>query len=294
MLVIQADHLGMCFGVKDALTTMRQIEEPGRVTVFGELVHNPVVTDELTQRGFQQDSESHRRPIPSTPDVLITAHGVSQKVRDGFLSAGKRVFDTTCPLVRRVHKTARHYHNLGYCIIVIGRQGHVEVEGIVGDLKSYHVVSAAEEVTTWDSPRLAVINQTTVPPHHVNELHSVIAARNPASEIVFTDTVCAPTRDRQSAVDRLLDKVEALVVVGGPNSHNTLQLGQKAQMRGKPWWRVTSAEDLREDWFRGMRLVGLTAGTSTTDETVAGVSRRLRSYSESPKNVRKELSSVTG
>ncbi len=290
MLVIQADHLGMCFGVKDALTKMREIQEPQRVTVFGELVHNPVVTEEMAERGFQQDSENHRRPVPATPDVLITAHGVSEKVRQGFLAAGKRVFDTTCPLVRRVHKAARHYHNLGYQIIVIGRRGHVEVEGIVGDLERYHVVSSADEVINWKHPRLAVINQTTAPPHQVEKLHSLIAVRNEGSEIVFSDTVCAPTRDRQTAVDSLLDKVEALVVVGGPNSHNTLQLGQKAQMRGLPWWRVTSADDLREDWFRGIRLVGLTAGTSTTDETVASVSRKLRSYAETSK----ELSSLTG
>lgn len=276
MLVIQADHLGMCFGVKDALNAMRQLEEPSQVTVYGELVHNPVVIDEIARRGFRQQAETGRGVLPETDRVVVTAHGISGAARARLEGAGKVLHDTTCPLVRRVHKTALHYQRAGYTVIVVGRPGHVEVEGLVGDLARYRIVSKPEDVRRWTDARMAVVNQTTIPPDQVGAVHRAIREANPQAELVFADTVCAPTRDRQEAVERLLDRVEALVVVGGPNSHNTLQLGEKAERRGKPWWRVTTALELRPEWFEGLRLVGLTAGTSTTDETVAEVSRRLR------------------
>jgi 4-hydroxy-3-methylbut-2-enyl diphosphate reductase len=266
----------MCFGVKDALDQMRELERPHEVTVYGELVHNPVVTEEIARRGFQQQAETGRDRIPSTPRVLITAHGISQTARERLEAEGKTLHDTTCPLVRRVHKAALHYHRQGYTVIVIGRPGHVEVEGLVGDLKRYHIVAGPGEARNWGADRLAVVNQTTIPPDQVESIHRAVRLANPGSQVVAVDTVCSPTRDRQEAVERLLDRVEALVVVGGPNSHNTLQLGQKAERRGKPWWRVTTADELREEWFQGLRLVGLTAGTSTTDEVVEEVGRRLR------------------
>ncbi len=275
MLVVMADHLGMCFGVKDALQTMREISNPEQVTVYGELVHNPVVIEEMTARGFQQLDETDR-VVPATQEVLITAHGVSNATRERLRSEGKTLRDTTCPLVRRVHKAALHYQNLGYSLVVVGRHGHVEVEGLVGDLSDYTVVSSPDEVSAWPATKIAVVNQTTIPPDHVQAVHQAIRLRNSQSELVFVDTVCGPTRDRQNAVERLVERVEALVVVGGPKSHNTLQLGRKAELAGKPWWRVSSAEELRWEWFLGLRVVGLTAGTSTTDETVAEVHRTLR------------------
>jgi 4-hydroxy-3-methylbut-2-enyl diphosphate reductase len=279
MLVVQAEHLGMCFGVKDALTTMRELAHPEQVTVYGELVHNPVVTREIAQRGYHQQAETGRQHLPVTRRVLVTAHGISHSERQRLLEAGKVLHDTTCPLVRRVHKTALHYHKQGYLVVVVGRHGHVEVEGLIGDLSRYRVVSRPSEASRWPgSEPIAVVNQTTIPPDRVQAVHQAIRQANPHREVVLLDTVCAPTRDRQEAVERLLDRVEALVVVGGPNSHNTLQLGQKAERRGKPWWRVTTAEELQPEWFHGYRLIGLTAGTSTTDETVAEVRRRLRSF----------------
>lgn len=275
MLVVRAQHLGMCFGVKDALTLMRELPHPERVTVHGELVHNPVVTTELSQRGFHQQGET-RRHTPLTPEVLITAHGVSHRERSALEAAGLTVHDTTCPLVRRVHKAALRYARLGYKVIVIGRPGHVEVEGLVGDLDDFQVVSGPDEVLAWGAARLAVINQTTTRPDLLDAVHRRIRLMNPDSETEFVDTICQPTRDRQNAVETLLDRVQALVVVGGPNSNNTLQLGRRAERRGIPWWRVTDSGDLRAEWFENLRVVGLTAGTSTTDETVDEVEKTLR------------------
>lgn len=278
MLVVQASHLGMCFGVKDALEMMRSLPEPEKVTVHGELVHNPVVTDELTRRGFRQQSELARDRSPMTSDILITAHGVSNKKKEDFALQGYHVHDTTCPLVKRAHKAALHYHNKGYHVVVVGKAGHVEVEGLVGDLKSYSVVSDLEQIECYRESKIAVINQTTTRPDRLHKFHLLIKALNPEKEVRLVDTTCQPTRDRQSAVLDLIKKVEALVVVGGPNSNNTLQLGLRAQERGIPWWRVAEASELKAEWFEGVRIVGLTAGTSTTDTTVKEVARKLREF----------------
>lgn len=276
MLVVQARHLGMCFGVRDALNLMRGLEHPEKVTVHGELVHNPVVQTELEQRGFRQQTELDRTTSVTTPEVLITAHGVSTARMTTLKEAGYRVHDTTCPLVRRAHKACLHYHNRGYFIVLVGKRGHVEVEGLAGDLKRFEVVSSLDDVRRYPHEKLAVVNQTTTRPDELNELHQRVLLLNPDREVKLVDTTCQPTRDRQEALSDLLERVEALVVVGGPNSNNTRQLGLRAQERGLPWWHITDADDLRTEWFRGVRIVGLSAGTSTTDETVAEVARALR------------------
>lgn len=276
MLVVQAKHKGMCFGVRDALDMMRGLETPDRVTVHGELVHNPVVQTELMRRGFHQQKEVGRTVNISTPEVLITAHGVSDTRKRELIESGYTVHDTTCPLVRRAHKACLHYHNRGYFIVLVGRKGHVEVEGLAGDLINFEVVSKLDELRDYPHHKIAVVNQTTTRPDELRQFHRRLLALNPGKDVQLVDTTCKPTKDRQEALDDLLTRVQALVVVGGPNSNNTHQLGLRAAERGLPWWRVTTAGELRAEWFEGVRIVGLTAGTSTTDETLAEVARALR------------------
>ena len=276
MLVVQAKHKGMCFGVRDALDLMRGLENPGQVTVHGELVHNPVVQTELMRRGFHQQKEVGRTLNIPTAEVLITAHGVSDKRKKELIESGYKVHDTTCPLVRRAHKACLHYHNRGYFIVLIGRKGHVEVEGLAGDLSSFEIVSKMEDLRSYPHDKIAVVNQTTTRPDELQQFHQRLLSLNPGKDVQLVDTTCKPTKDRQEALEELLDKVQALVVVGGPNSNNTHQLGLRAEERGLPWWRVTTADELRSEWFDGLQIVGLTAGTSTTDETLADVARTLR------------------
>src|SRR5690349_684433 len=107
MVIIEAQAMGMCFGVRDALAAMRAVERPADITVFGQLVHNPIVAQELAGRGFALLEESRRAPAHvATARVMVTAHGVSQRVRDELLAAGKEVVDTTCPLVKKAHQAA--------------------------------------------------------------------------------------------------------------------------------------------------------------------------------------------
>ena len=268
MRIIRADTLGMCFGVRDALKVMDGVTDPSRVTVHGELVHNEVVLVELSVRGFKTGSEADRETIPATPEVLITAHGVSDRERARLEAAGKRLIDTTCPLVRRAHDAALTLRDEGRHVLVIGRRGHVEVRGLVDDLPSYDVIENEREVRAFPHRRLGVICQTTTTERDSARIRAAIAASNPDADIREIDTVCLPTKDHQRAVERLIDRVDAVVVVGGRNSNNTKALADRARERGLPAVHVQGAGDLDHDWFQTDWTVGLTAGTSTLEATI--------------------------
>ena len=275
MRVIVAEVSGMCFGVRDALKRIAEVEAPGRVTIHGELVHNEVVLDRLDARGFARVGEEERGGVPATPEVLITAHGISDAERRRLEGAGKRLIDTTCPLVTRVHRAARALAAEGYHILVVGRPGHVEVRGIVEDLERCDVLASPADVRTYSSARLGVVCQTTATEANVREIRDAISERNPTAEVRFVDTVCHPTKDHQRALEGLLDRVDAVVVVGGRNSNNTRALAERSRARGIPALHVQGPADLDPGFFAGCETVGLTAGTSTLDETIEAVRRAL-------------------
>lgn len=268
MKVINAQAMGMCFGVKDALSTVMTMDHPERVTVYGQLVHNGEVLKRIKARGFAMLEESDRASAISTPDVVITAHGLSDKERRTLEASGKRLIDTTCPLVSRVHRIAKDLEEQGYFVVVAGRKDHVEVRGIVGDLERFAVVERPEDVLDYPADSIAVVCQTTTPPALIDVLFESISRKNAGKVIRLIDTICGPTRERQEAVEDLLPRVQALVVVGGKNSNNTRQLRALGEKAGVPCFQVESALELRPEWFDGLDTVGLTAGTSTLDQTI--------------------------
>jgi 4-hydroxy-3-methylbut-2-enyl diphosphate reductase len=275
MNVIKADVLGMCFGVRDALAIIDDIDIPERVTIHGELVHNEQVLARLEARGFQMVQESRRRPLPMTDTVLVTAHGISNAERRRLEAAGKRLLDTTCPLVERAHQAAQKLQADGYHVLVIGKPGHVEVQGIVEDLASRTIIASVDQVSTYPHARLGIMCQTTTPVALADQIRAAIAKKNPHADIRFIDTICLPTKDHQRALERMLDQVDAVVVVGGRNSNNTRQLVVRCQERGLLAYHVQGPDDLRPEWFDGVATVGLTAGTSTLDDTIDAVHRAL-------------------
>jgi 4-hydroxy-3-methylbut-2-enyl diphosphate reductase len=244
------------------------MDHPERATVYGQLVHNGEVLKAVRARGFSTLDESDRTPAVSTPTVVITAHGLSGKERRTLEASGKALIDTTCPLVNRVHQIARGLQEKGYFVIVVGRRDHVEVKGIVGDLERFVVVERPEDVGVYPADRIGVVCQTTTPPALRDILFKAISRKNAKKEICLIDTVCGPTRERQEAVEDLLPRVQALVVVGGKNSNNTRQLQALGENAGLPCFRVEKASELRPEWFEGLDIVGLTAGTSTLDRTI--------------------------
>ena len=275
MQVLLAEAMGFCFGVRDALAVAEQTPNPDAVTIHGELVHNEAILNRMEELGFHQAHERGRCEIPPTPLVMITAHGVSNAERRRIAEAGKRMIDTTCPLVQRVHRAAQALSDEGRHVLIIGRPGHVEVLGILEDLPSGEVVDSPDAVRHYGRSRLGIVCQSTTPPRLAAEVNRSIRTANPQADIKFIDTICQPTRDRQDAVVRMLPLIDVLVVVGGKNSNNTRELKALGQDRGVPAFHVQSADDLEPGWFAGCRVVGLTAGTSTLDSTIAEVHRAL-------------------
>ncbi|QEH34370.1 4-hydroxy-3-methylbut-2-enyl diphosphate reductase [Aquisphaera giovannonii] len=277
MRVIRAEVLGMCFGVRDALKVVERIGDLHGVLIHGELVHNEVVLADLDRRGFAMRPEAERAggDVPEARRVLITAHGISDRERRRLEAAGNTLIDTTCPLVLRVHNAARMLHGEGYHVLLVGRKGHVEVNGVVEDLERVDVIETPADVRDFGVPRLGLVCQTTAPESLVRELRTLVAERNPDAEVRFVDTVCQPTKEHQRALEGLLGVVDAVVVVGGRSSNNTRQLVDLCRRRGRPARQVTSAEELDRDWLLGFATVGLTAGTSTLDRTIDEVHRAL-------------------
>lgn len=273
--VIRARTLGMCFGVRDAIARARSVGAPEEVTIYGELVHNREVTSEFAARGFAMSDAPGCDSLPDTSRVLITAHGISDRERNRLEAAGKSLIDTTCPLVRRVHEAARRLSRQGYFVVVIGKPGHVEVRGIVGDLRRFAVVAHPGDVRSYDAGRIGVVCQTTTAPVLAQTTLERIKDCNRGKEIAWIPTMCRPTLDRQAAVRFLLRRVDALVVVGGRNSNNTRQIVELARTHGVPAFHVQSSADIHPKWLSSFTTVGLAAGTSTPDETIDAVHARL-------------------
>ena len=277
MKIHLAEHYGLCFGVRDAIAQAEQLASQGPLTVLGELVHNPVVRERLAQRGVREgalDAESAPTPI-----VMVTAHGASDRKHTEWRNAGFQVADGTCPLVRHAHTQLGLLVTLGYFPIVIGKRGHVEVNGLTGDFPEACVVEIEDEIPLLPHRgRYGVIAQTTQPLEKVHALVEAIRRARPQSEVRFADTVCQPTKNRQNALRKLIAECDTLVVVGGRNSNNTAQLVTAARTAGRTVFHIERAEELDRAWFRDAQNVGLTAGTSTLRETVAAVHERLQEF----------------
>jgi len=279
MKIQLAEHYGLCFGVRDAIAQAEQLAHEGPLTILGELVHNPVVRERLAGQGVTEGSLAETKSA-RTPQVMITAHGASDRKRAEWRGAGFGVADGTCPLVRHAHDQLRLLVSLGYFPVVIGKPGHVEVEGLIGDFPGAFVLENSEDIERLPSAaRYGVISQTTQPLDKVHALVAAIRTARPEAAVRFADTVCQPTKNRQNALRKLIAECDTLVVVGGRNSNNTLQLVAAATLAGRAVFHVERPEELQGGWFERAEVVGITAGTSTLKETVAAVHDRLRTIS---------------
>jgi 4-hydroxy-3-methylbut-2-en-1-yl diphosphate reductase len=278
MKILLAEHFGMCFGVRDAIAQAEQIAAEGPLTILGELVHNPVVRERLRAQGVGEGSLHDARR--TSKQVMITAHGASDERRAAWRATGAVVADATCPLVRHAHEQLRRLVSAGYFPVVIGKSGHVEVEGLIGDFPETLVLSSPEDASQLPiRARYGIISQTTQPIDFVRQIVDLVRRTHPKSKVRFVDTVCRPTKDRQLALRKLIAQVELIVVVGGRESNNTRQLVETCKATDRGVIHVERAEELNPDDFASVETVGLTAGTSTMQETVVAVLKRLEEIS---------------
>ncbi|HEX4265487.1 MAG TPA: 4-hydroxy-3-methylbut-2-enyl diphosphate reductase [Verrucomicrobiae bacterium] len=274
MRIIRAEHLGMCFGVKDAIALALETARHEPLTVLGDLVHNDTVLAALKAKGVITGQHAER---VNTQTVMVTAHGASERALMRTRALGLNVIEATCPLVRVAHHAVRKLAREGFHPVVIGKREHVEVRGLTEDLDEFDVVLSENDIMELkERPRFGVAAQTTQPIEKVRLLVNFLRQRFPNSEVRFIDTVCQPTKQRQHAAVELAQQCDVVVVIGGAQSNNTRELVETCSRYCAKVHHVQMAEDLRADWIEGATTVGITAGTSTPDDVLRRVEQRIQ------------------
>lgn len=282
MRVILAQPRGFCAGVERAIEIVeRAIKLYGPpVYVRHEIVHNKHVVEDLKGKGAVFVEELHE--VPNGAITIFSAHGVSQKVEDNAALRELPVIDATCPLVAKVHKEGQRYAEKGYEVILIGHEGHPEVEGTMGRIPGkVHLVSCAEsagKLNVVNPDRLAYVTQTTLSVDDTREVIEALKLRFP--KIVGPDVkdICYATQNRQAAVRQLARDVDVLLVVGAKNSSNSNRLREIGEEMGVRSYLIDDADSLDAKWLDGVKAVGVTAGASAPEALVQDLIGRLRSF----------------
>ena len=273
MNILRAEHLGMCFGVRDAIALALKHADETPLTILGDLVHNETVLTALRARGIRIE---HDAASVATPTVMVTAHGASDRALREVRGRGLAVLEATCPLVHFAHLSVAKLARAGFHPVIIGQRSHVEVRGLTEDLADCDVVlSEADVLNLRERPRFGVAAQTTQPIEKVRRLVQLIRERFPQAEVRFIDTVCQPTKQRQSAAVKLAQQSDVVIVIGGTHSNNTRELVNTCRQHCPRVHHIQTAAELQPEWFSGAETVGLTAGTSTPDELVDEVEQML-------------------
>jgi 4-hydroxy-3-methylbut-2-enyl diphosphate reductase len=274
MKILKAEHLGMCFGVRDAIAMAREQAAKRPVTILGQLVHNPTVLQQLAAEGVAfADNPGEVK----TSTAIITAHGASDSAIARARMRIGHVLEATCPLVHVAHRAVHSLVRDGYHPVIIGKRGHVEVRGITEDLQDFDIVLSEEDVDALrPREKFGIAAQTTQPIERVRHLCDLIRAKFPDSEIKFVDTVCQPTKLRQKAAMDLAARVEVMIVIGGAHSNNTRELAETCRKQCPRVHQVETANDIQPEWVANCETVGVTAGTSTPDDVIQGVEARLQ------------------
>ncbi|MGM0985149.1 MAG: 4-hydroxy-3-methylbut-2-enyl diphosphate reductase [Pseudomonadota bacterium] len=279
-----ANPRGFCAGVDRAIDIVN-----GALDTFGppiyvrhEVVHNRYVVDSLRERGavFVEELEE----VPDDVIVIFSAHGVSRAVQAEAERRGLKVFDATCPLVTKVHLEVLRYARRGQECILIGHQGHPEVEGTMGRYDTSHggqiyLVEDEQDVARLevkDPSQLAFVTQTTLSMDDTARVIDALRAKFPEIQGPRKDDICYATQNRQDAVRELADGCDLVLVVGSRNSSNSNRLRELSERVGTPAYLVDSAEQVDSAWLDGVNVIGVTAGASAPEVLVKGVIERLQ------------------
>lgn len=284
MQVLLANPRGFCAGVDRAIEIVkRAIETLGApIYVRHEVVHNRFVVEDLKQRGaiFVEELDE----VPDGNTVIFSAHGVAQSVRAEADRRGLKVFDATCPLVTKVHLEVARHCRAGRDVVLIGHEGHPEVEGTMGQWNResgaghIYLVEDTDDVAALQVAQpgnLAYTTQTTLSVDDTIGVIEALRAKYPALQGPKNDDICYATQNRQDAVRDLARHCDLVLVVGSPNSSNSNRLRELAQREGVQAHLIDGAAEIRPEWVEGRRAIGVTAGASAPDVLVQGVIARL-------------------
>ena len=285
MQVLLANPRGFCAGVDRAIEIVkRAIETLGApIYVRHEVVHNRFVVEDLKQRGaiFVEELDE----VPDGNTVIFSAHGVAQSVRAEADRRGLKVFDATCPLVTKVHLEVARHCRAGRDVVLIGHEGHPEVEGTMGQWNResgaghIYLVEDTDDVAALQVAQpgnLAYTTQTTLSVDDTIGVIEALRAKYPALQGPKNDDICYATQNRQDAVRDLARHCDLVLVVGSPNSSNSNRLRELAEKQGVPAYLIDGASDIDPRWLDGRRRIGVTAGASAPESLVREVIATLR------------------
>jgi 4-hydroxy-3-methylbut-2-enyl diphosphate reductase len=290
MQIKLANPRGFCAGVDRAIEIVEEALQRFGAPIYvrHEVVHNRYVVDDLRAKGavFVEEIEA----VPDDATVIFSAHGVPKRVQDEAAARGLHIFDATCPLVTKVHMEVKRHANAGREVILIGHDGHPEVEGTMGqytgdDRGGIYLVESvqdAERITVKDPNNLAFVSQTTLSVDDTQQIVAALKARFPAIEGPRKDDICYATQNRQDAVKSLLDQSDVMLVVGSPTSSNSNRLREIAEKRGVPAYLLDDPDHLDPAWLEGHERIGVTAGASAPEILVQQLLDRLRELGANP------------
>ncbi len=275
--VLLAAPRGYCAGVDRAVQTVEHALDLHGPPVYvrKEIVHNKHVVQQLRERGaifVEEETE-----VPEGELVVFSAHGVAPSVHANAAARGLRTIDATCPLVTKVHVEARKFAEQGYTMVLIGHEGHEEVEGTTGEAPEHIVlVQTADDVDHLrvpedipDPDRLAFITQTTLSVDETSEIIDRLRARFPNVTAPKSDDICYATTNRQIAVKQLARECDLVLVIGSTNSSNSQRLVDVTRELGTESHLIDNASQVREEWLDGVETVGVTSGASAPEELVS-------------------------
>ncbi len=279
LTVVLASPRGFCAGVVRAIEIVeRALALYGRpVYVRHEIVHNRHVVARLSRRGaiFVEDIDA----IPPGAVTVFSAHGVSQAVEEEARRRGLDVIDATCPLVSKVHRQGRRFAEKGYSVLLVGHEGHAEVEGTRGQVPGgVTVVGTVEDVAAVevaDPARVAYVTQTTLSVDDTRQVVDAVKARFPAAVGPELDDICYATQNRQTAVSLMVEDVDLLLVLGSRNSSNSNRLCEIGRKAGIAAHLIDDASEIDPAWLDGVARVGITAGASAPEDLVQALIARL-------------------
>jgi 4-hydroxy-3-methylbut-2-enyl diphosphate reductase len=285
--VIKITPRGYCYGVVDAIQLAKQVARdpstPKPVYVLGQIVHNRHAVESLTALGIITLDGADRLSLLEQIEhgtVVFTAHGVSPAVKRRAREKGLHCVDATCPDVTRTHDLVRDLAARGYDIIYIGKKGHPEPEGVIGEAPEHvHLVESAEDIAalSLSRERVAVTTQTTLSKWDTERLIDLIRERYPHVEV--HNEICDATQKRQEAAVAQGAAADLVIVVGDRRSNNSNRLVEVVtKLAGRPAYLIDNVHELRPEWLEGVRRVAVTSGSSTPSELTREVIRRLEAW----------------
>ena len=277
MKILVAKDAGYCFGVRDAVNLAKKSgDDFQEVYMLGDIVHNEKVVEDLNKKGSKVVASLD--DIPEDKPVLFRAHGTKPEVWKEAEKKKLNIIDATCPLVTEIHEEIKMLESENRKTIIIGDHGHDEVVGIAAQVKKPIIISNIEEAKALGRMRKAgVVSQSTQMIENVQEIMSILMSK--VFDLRFVNTICYPTRKNHEQIKELSEIVDVMIIIGSFTSANSKRLTQLAKQRNEYSYQVVDELDLKDEWFKEVDTVGISAGASTPDNIIQRVTEYIKSLS---------------